>query len=452
MKNQIQSSAAIGGGIVLRFLALLLVCGGVVGLAQPTLTTIQDILYRADGTRFNGTVNIAWKPFQSGNSSFIPQQSLRIDVVNGVLRTKLVPTTNASPGANYEVTFSSQGRFLFTETWAVPPSGSTLKVRDVRVSSGTTVGNPPVFGQLSQIGDIQGLENELLLRPMRGFAFGPGRVAVINSTGQIDAAQGNLADCVHVDGSAGPCGSLVEAAPGFVDHEIPVGTINSSNATFTLAAAPVPASSLMLYRNGLLMRSGVDFTLSGPTITFTVQSVPQTGDGLLASYRTAASGSGSTGGPGGLAVATPEILCSGIGTAASQTTFTAIGTCVIPVGKLSVGDRIEVKFHFAHNGGTVPVQVGLLWNGQTVLNRTLVAVESILTGLADITVVSANAAEWLTESKGSLEQPMLTTGVSTGSTTGTVTLTLQALLGISSATENVRLRHYTVTKYPALAP
>jgi hypothetical protein len=164
MKNSIQTSApSPWGGLILR--GLLLVCGGAVGTAQPSLTTIQDILYRADGTRFSGTVDIAWKSFQSGNSTFIPQQAVRIDIVNGVLRTRLVPTTNASPGANYEASFSSQGRFLFKETWAVPPTASILRVRDVRVSAGTVVGNPPVFGQLSQIGDIAGLENELLLRP-----------------------------------------------------------------------------------------------------------------------------------------------------------------------------------------------------------------------------------------------------------------------------------------------
>ena len=449
MKNHIQTSVAtLWGGFIL-FLALLLVCGGAVCTAQPTLTTIQDILYRADGTRFNGIVNIAWKPFQSGNSTFIPQQALRVDIVNGVLRTRLVPTTNASPGANYEATFSSQGRFLFTETWAVPPTASILKVRDVRVSAGTTVGNPPVFGQLSQIGDIDGLENELLLRPMRGFAFGPGRVAVINSTGQIDAAQGNLGDCVRVDGSAGPCGSEVDPGPGFVDHEVPTGLVNSSNATFTLAAAPLPASSLMLYRNGLLMRSGLDFNLSGSTIAFTVQAVPQTGDGLLASYRTAGS---SGGGSGPLTLAAPEILCSGIGQTASLTTFSTIGTCVIPSGKLQVGDRVELEFAFGHNGSTVPVRVNVLWNGQTVLDRGLVSVESTLVGTVDLSIASANAAEWVTESKGALETTILSSGASTGSTTGTVTLTMQGLLVFGPSSESVRLRHYTVTRYPATQP
>ena len=29
-------------------------------LAGPPLTTIQDVLYKADGARFNGTLTISW--------------------------------------------------------------------------------------------------------------------------------------------------------------------------------------------------------------------------------------------------------------------------------------------------------------------------------------------------------------------------------------------------------
>ena len=48
---------------VRRLLMLLLAAG--LGYAQPALTTIQDILYRADGTRFNGTIFINWSSFMA---------------------------------------------------------------------------------------------------------------------------------------------------------------------------------------------------------------------------------------------------------------------------------------------------------------------------------------------------------------------------------------------------
>jgi hypothetical protein len=76
------------------------------------------------------------------------------------------------------------------------------------------------------------------------------------------------------------------AGVGFVDAETPSGAINGVNATYTLVQAPNPSTSLDVYRNGMRMDVGVDYTLSGNTITFG-SVVPQTGDVLLCSYRTA---------------------------------------------------------------------------------------------------------------------------------------------------------------------
>lgn len=70
----------------------------------------------------------------------------------------------------------------------------------------------------------------------------------------------------------------------FVDAETPTGTINSSNAVFTLAHAPNPASSLELYLNGILQTAGgVDYTLASATITYVV--APGTGSTHVAWYR-----------------------------------------------------------------------------------------------------------------------------------------------------------------------
>ncbi len=75
-------------------------------------------------------------------------------------------------------------------------------------------------------------------------------------------------------------------AATFADGELPVGTINGVNLTFTLAIAPNPALSLRLYKNGVLLQQNADYTLSGSTITFANQSItPQTGDSISAYYR-----------------------------------------------------------------------------------------------------------------------------------------------------------------------
>lgn len=81
--------------------------------------------------------------------------------------------------------------------------------------------------------------------------------------------------------TSGGGGGLTTA--NFVNKEVPSGTINGSNATFTLANTPNSGSE-HLYLNGLLQESGSgnDYTITGATIT--MLNVPVTGDKLRASY------------------------------------------------------------------------------------------------------------------------------------------------------------------------
>lgn len=76
------------------------------------------------------------------------------------------------------------------------------------------------------------------------------------------------------------------ASVTFADQEVPSGVADGSNLAFGLDAAPNPASSLQLYKNGVLLQLNRDYTLSGSTITFVSTAVaPQSGDKLLANYR-----------------------------------------------------------------------------------------------------------------------------------------------------------------------
>ena len=136
-----------------------------------------------------------------------------------------------------------------------------------------------------QISDVFGLANSLVLRPTMGSGFSIGRTAIINPSGQIDAAAGNLGDCVHVDGSSGPCGPLGSVGSNFADNEIPQGNVNGVNQTFLLLTSPMPQNSLHLYANGLRMNLGSDYVLAGNRISFLGLYVPGTGDTTLADYR-----------------------------------------------------------------------------------------------------------------------------------------------------------------------
>lgn len=64
-------------------------------------------------------------------------------------------------------------------------------------------------------------------------------------------------------------------------RETPSGTINGTNAEFTLANTPI-AATVQVYLNGLLQEATDDYTLSGTTVTFV--SAPLAGDKIRAIY------------------------------------------------------------------------------------------------------------------------------------------------------------------------
>lgn len=65
--------------------------------------------------------------------------------------------------------------------------------------------------------------------------------------------------------------------------EIPSGTVNGVNATFTLTATPL-SGSLLLQVNGQVQLPTTAYALSGSTITFQAGFIPETGDLLYANY------------------------------------------------------------------------------------------------------------------------------------------------------------------------
>lgn len=267
--------------------------------ASPALTTIEDRLYKADGTPFQGFLLIEWKSFVLQDSSNIATQQLAVPVVNGLVRTRLVPNATSS---SYAVRYISDGKIQFQEVWVVPQSTATLRLKDVRAATTPTGGSVTPPPQQTQVleSDVSGLLADLAARPAKAAGYAPSRAAYIDTTGALDAVVGNLTDCVRVDGTGGPCGTGGGGSPGpgFVDGEVPAGLVNGSNTVFTLANQASPGTSLAVYRNGLLQLQNTDYTLAGNALTFAANSTPQAGDLLVASYRLADPGN-PTGQAGG---------------------------------------------------------------------------------------------------------------------------------------------------------
>lgn len=100
---------------------------------------------------------------------------------------------------------------------------------------------------------------------------------LIGTTGQVLTVSGGAAVW------AAAAGNLTSS--NFVFNETPSGTINGSNAAFTLANTPT-AGTVRVYVDGVRMNPGGsnDYTISTNTITFNTGAIPQTGDIILCDY------------------------------------------------------------------------------------------------------------------------------------------------------------------------
>jgi hypothetical protein len=433
------------------FAVMLLAC---YSPAAPVLTTIQDVLYKADGAPFNGTLTISWNSFQSADNSAIVMQQFNVRVINGNLRVRLVPSSTGTPPIEYSVTYNSDGRIQFQEMWSVPASTTPLRVRDVRVPSTGSAGGGSTTGTGGTSGtgtttltgpipesQVTGLISDLAARPIKGPAFAAGRTAVVDGSGLVESASGNATDCMHVDGSSGPCGG---GAPTFVDGDLPTGIVDGNNATFALTAVPAPSTSLSFYRNGMLQKPSLDYTATGNSVQFLTGATPQPGDTLLASYRTSASAGAVVGSFSGFS--TTQVLCSGMGASGSAPSLTSLGTCSIPAGLLSQGDRLEVRFDYAHSGTAGGFSIEVHWGGTTIVHRDALLTEALLAGRADAGIL-ASSAQLSSETWGGSTLPFSVTAVTAADAFANgITVDFRGLT--ANGADTLTLTNFTVVRVP----
>jgi hypothetical protein len=433
-----------------KMLLLAAFCGLAWG-QQPGLTTIQDKLFKADGTLFNGTLTIQWSTFDVTNVGTIVQQSTSVAVVNGNLLVQLAPNATAQPPANiYTVQYESDGREQFAETWVVPVSTVPLTIAAVRVgtqaATGGGTGSTGSSGSQTTIPEssVINLVADLAQRPLMGVGFGTNAVAVVDDNGMLETAVGDPGDCVFVDGTTGPCGQST-----YSDAETPGGIVDGTNNTFTLANTPL-GSSLMLFLNGLYTTANFDYTLTGSTIQFVAGAIPQPGDTLIASYRVDTSGGGNitsltTPGGGVIHTTSVQVICSAAGTSSSATAWTTLGGCDIPAAALLSGDRIEVQFTFAHTGTASGFSLQLNWGNTTILARTGAAQDVGVVGRADA-AITAGGAQLGIESWGTV-LPLLP-GILSAPVQSGLEVAFRAALS-TVGPDSVTLTNYTVLRFPA---
>ena len=415
--------------------------------AAPTLTTIQDVLYKADGTRFNGTLSISWNSFQTADNSAIVMQTATVKVIDGNLRVQLAPSTTGDPAIVYSVTYNSDGRVQFQENWSVPPSATPLRIRDVRVAASTGSsgsGGADTGGTLTgpiPESQVTGLIADLGARPTKGPGFAAGRTAIVDASGLVETATGNATDCVHVDGSSGPCGS--SGSPTFVDGDSPSGIVDGSNATFALAAVPAPSSSLSVYRNGVLQKPGVDYTATGNSIQFAAGAIPQPGDTLLASYRTSDGSGNVTNTFSGFS--SPQVICSGASAGTNAASLTSLATCMIPAGLLSQGDRIEIRFDYSHSGTAGGFSIETRWGATTIVHRDAPSTETLATGRAGAGILAASTQLSATTWGSALT---ITSNAVVAADTFVNGLNIDFRGSVANGGDTVTLNNFTVVRIP----
>ncbi len=254
--------------------------------SQSNLTHISDTVSNPDGSPFNGTVVITWTGSGTSAGTSATPYSTSAKIYNGALSVALVPSVTASSSAFYLAVFNSRdGRLSWVETWQVGVSSAPLTLSQVRANiSGTA---PSSGTNNIPIGQVTGLSAYLN-------AISNSVNTLTATTGGFNSTVSGLASSVtnltNIVSGLVSAGTSAGNSPTFFDGEVPQGAVNGSNAIFNLTNAPNPASSLSLFRNGVLQKVGSDFSLSGSTITFFTASVPRSGDLVQSSYRTGTAG------------------------------------------------------------------------------------------------------------------------------------------------------------------
>lgn len=168
----------------------------------------------------------------------------------------------------------------------------TLSIATTFTFPGTVTNNLSIFGATTSA-QLAGILSDETGSGLAVFATSPvfttpnigsATGSVSGNAGTATALAANPTDCADANSYAttiAASGNLTCST--WAMQEVPSGTINSSNVTFTLAHTPVSGSQVC-YQNGIRTTSGgVDYTIATATMTWGV--APTTGDTLVCDYR-----------------------------------------------------------------------------------------------------------------------------------------------------------------------
>ena len=106
---------------------MLLAVGMAPQIQAGNTATVQDVVYRADGTPASGTLVISWPAFTTAGNLAVAAGSMAVAIgPQGAISIALVPNAGGTPdGTYYKVVFKLDDGSTSEEYWSVPAAATT---------------------------------------------------------------------------------------------------------------------------------------------------------------------------------------------------------------------------------------------------------------------------------------------------------------------------------------
>ncbi|HEV3510538.1 MAG TPA: hypothetical protein VGS05_02470 [Candidatus Sulfotelmatobacter sp.] len=255
-------------------LVIVAACGfGLAAYGQgPSMTTVADTVYMADGTFAQGSLIISWPAFVTAGGSAVAAGTTSVTLgANGALSVALVPNAGATPaGVYYSVIYQLGPGQVKSESWVVPAT-SPANLAAVRIAPGSGLAGQPV--------SMQYVDSELATKA------DDSAVVHLSGTETISGSKSfSSAPTVPDPTSAGQV-----ATKGYVDSSVSnVGAGNYLATTGGTMSGPITLPGNSNYCTQLvesLSDGGECSIASSTTLDFYPQYVPALGTLIVASYR-----------------------------------------------------------------------------------------------------------------------------------------------------------------------